>query len=155
MKFLSTFSDLKYYPDDMNMPLSQKALNKLIGRIEAKEAHQTTATDATLHIWMADFDGQLADAYTQMGTLPAGAGESQSVDLHKNGVSILSAPVIFDGTYTAGKVYDLLQYIAKANRSFVKGDVFTMVIDYTAGGGPTPGTDTKVVIEPSAGPWKE
>lgn len=149
-------TEFNKYQEDLNTPFTEKTSRKLVGHLNKKEAHQVTAVDATLHLWMADFDGQIGDAFVQAGTICAGAGESMSFDLQKNGVSILSAPIVLEtATHLAAVLYEILSLIATANRSFVKGDVFTTVLDYTAGGGPTPGLNHKMVVEFSTGPYKE
>lgn len=80
--------------------------------------------------------------------IPA-AGESMTFDvvitpLGGVATSVLQSPITIDDSYPAlGTLVDGL--IDSAHKAFSKGDMISIVRDYTAGGAPTPMADTQVL----------
>lgn len=140
------------YTDLIQPGATQQSLNRLIGQMLKREHFQlVAATLATGDIWVADFDGQLADAYVQM-TAVTGAGESMTYDILKNGASIMlgGTPVTVNSTNGLAKAkIDLWTAIDPAKRGFVKGDFLVVARVYTAGGTPTPIARQTVYLEPA------
>lgn len=135
-------------------PFTEKGQFRIIGHIEQAKNYQGAAVDlAASFLWMATFDGQIGDLFLELGTPPA-AGEDMTVDVLKNGVSILSSTRDIISTDVKGRI-DLFAKIDTTKYAFVEGDVFSVTRDYTAGGGPAPMKDTLVVLEPSLGRYHE
>lgn len=133
--------------DELATSLMDMAAAKQIGKQEQLKHFQAAAADATEDpLGQVGFDGCIGDAYVLVGTA-CGAGESMTVDLLKNGVSVLTAVLTIDAT--TDTLNQIPLPIDPALASFLAGDVFTTTRDYTAGGTPTPMANTTVVVEPS------
>ncbi len=131
-----------------------RGMNSVIGHIYHKENIQAVAASlAASPLWIAKFDGEIVDAFIQM-TAVVGAGESCTFQILKNGVSIFTggtAKTVDATNGTAKAQINLMDIIPKANRFFVKGDLFTVTRVYTAGGTPTPFAHNEVSVEFSIG----
>lgn len=138
-----------------DMPqMAGKAAARLVQKLHAQKNYQGAAANlAGSAIWQADHDGQIGDAEVLLGTASA-AGESMTVDILKNGTSIMTGgtPVTIAASSAKGS-YDLWSAIDPAKRGYVVGDLFTCSRVYTAGGTPTPMKDTTVIIEPCPTPF--
>lgn len=134
--------------------LSAKSVAKLAGSIQRKSVKQTAVSTATLHCWTAEWDGVLGDVGVQTGAVAA-AGESLTVNVKKNGSSIMTGGTAYTiNSSSSGKVFNLYDLIDPDKRFFVAGDVIAVTLTYTAGGGPTPISDTELWVEPTFSPWK-
>lgn len=126
--------------------LSPEAIKSLFGLANQHLSKQGAAANLTDVIFVAEFDGEIDEIIATCGTLSA-AGESMTVDVQKNGVSILTSTTAFTAAGASGKVVPIA--LDPDKKSFVKGDVFSVVRAYTAGGGPTPMKDTLVIVRPT------
>ena len=121
--------------------------HRIIGNINKKSFYQAVAAAlAASVLWQADFDGTIGDGYVVVGTAPA-AGESMTVDILRNGSSILLSVLTIDSTVDITK--QIQAKLDPTKTAFKVGDIFTCTRGYTAGGGPTPMAKTTVFIEPS------
>ncbi len=158
MKFLSNFSELsKNNSEDLNNPFAtDKGINKILAHINRKQSVQLTAADdaTPTPFWVADFDGQWYDLFV-ISNVICGAGESMTIDVTKDGVSVLSSVFTINATtIPAGSIKKQVSFrnlLTTAGKSFTKGNVFRVIRDYTVGGTPTPMTVTTVGLEPSLG----
>ncbi len=158
MKFLKTFGKPTKQYQDLQFPLAEKTHGMLVGWMNAKQNQQVVAASlAASPIWHATFDGVIGDLFILLDAV-AGAGESMTVNVLKNGVSILSGAKTLDSTSAnaaaAADRVSLLSLLTAAGKSFVTGDVFTVTRVYTAGGTPTPMTNTTVVLEPTVSAYE-
>lgn len=95
-----------------------------------RQGSAATAADAREVIHVAKGDGSLFDL--KAGLVDANVGDSEvDVDLLKNGVSILTAPITLD----SGDADYALVAAAIATAAYVAGDVFEISVDATVGTG--------------------
>lgn len=130
----------------MSPLLTPEAIKSYFGVVNQHISKQGAAASLTDVLFVAEHDGELDELIATCGTLSA-AGESMTVDIQKNGSTVLTATTAFTAAGASGKVVLLL--LDKDKKSFVKGDVFTCIRTYTAGGGPTPMKDTAVIARPT------
>src|SRR5574343_1575122 len=97
-------------------PTTENQADKQIGMALQQVSLVAAAASATAPLWVADYDGELIDAFVAIGTLPA-AGESMVFDIQKNGASILTATLTINNATTA-KVNDLYSLIDATKRGF-------------------------------------
>jgi hypothetical protein len=76
----------------------------------------------------------IKSAQIVIGQLPFAAGESATVNILKNGVSILTAPVVLNSTLPAGDVLNILSDVA--NLALAAGSDLTYNVNYVAGSTP-------------------
>jgi len=126
--------------------LTPDAIKSYFGVANQHTSKQAAAANLTDCLFVAEHDGEIDELIATCGTL-SGAGESMTIDVQKNGSSILTATTAFTAAGASGKVVPLL--LDKDKKSFAKGDVFTCIRAYTAGGTPTPMKDTTVLIRPT------
>lgn len=127
-----------------------KSVAKIEGRIEHFRNSQGTAASLAASVLgvVDSATREIVDAQFTQNALCA-AGESMTLDILKNGTSVLlSAPLTIDSTVTSLQT-DLYPLIDPAKRSLAIGDVLTCTRVYTAGGGATPMGGNVVVIEQS------
>lgn len=123
-----------------------EAIKSVVGVANSKLHFQAVgATLATQHLFTAEFDGEL-DELIATASASAAAGESMTIDVLKNGATVLTATTAFAAS-GGSKVVKLL--LDPDKKSFVTGDVFTTSRVYTAGGGPTPVANTTVIARPT------
>lgn len=92
----------------------------------------TTATTATLPLHVARFAGTVEQLVA--GSIAACAGAATiTVDLKKNGTSVLTAVITLDSANTARVVESAT--LDPALVDYVAGDFFELVVTATAGGG--------------------
>jgi hypothetical protein len=119
-------------------PKTSKTLRGRIDRIASSQAAAATLTD----IQVIDLAGDTQALNVVVNAIPA-AGETLVVDIQKNGVTILAAPVTLDNTMTT-KVKVLNPV---AGTVFAIGDRVSFIRTYTAGGGPAPIGPNKIILE--------
>jgi hypothetical protein len=143
---------------DFTGPQNKEVGAKLMGMVNRLSVHQATATDANLAL--ADKNavpvcleaGKIRDLWVMFAGAALAAAETMSVDIHKstdNGATyatILSAPKVFTNTTGTLSVRHSLMALL-ADPSVGLSDRLRVVLDYTAGGGPTPVTSTVVVCD--------
>lgn len=130
---------------DLHTPFTSKTIEKLLAHFDKAWSEQATATDATLAVVNGTPVARAGKvrSIVFLADNACAAGESMVVDVLKNGVSILSATFTYDSTKSANTLYELS---VTTDAELAVGDVLTVSRDYTAGGGPTPLVNTKVVI---------
>jgi hypothetical protein len=143
---------------DFTGPQNKEVGAKLTGMVNRLSVHQATATDANLAL--ADKNavpvcleaGKIRDLWVMFAGAALAPAETMSVDIHKstdNGATyatILSAPKVFnDTTGTLSVRHSLMALLA--DPSVGLSDRLRVVLDYTAGGVPTPVTSTVVVCD--------
>ena len=122
-----------------------ETIKSIFGVMNEKSHAQAVAADLVgAHAFTAEFDGEIDEIVALAGAACA-AGESCTIDVLKNGSTVLTSTAAF--TATSGKVVRLA--LDKDKKSFKAGDVFTVTRDYTAGGTPTPLANTTVIIRPT------
>jgi hypothetical protein len=126
---------------NVRTPLGPKGSERLRARIDRVVSNQAVAATAT-DVQVIDVSGKVQALSVVVGTLPA-AGESLTVDVHKNGVTILTTPAVLDNTMTN----KLRALTPVANTSFAVGDRVSVIRTYAAGGGPAPIGPSKVILE--------
>lgn len=130
---------------DLHTPLNEaKTLPRVRSMLDNIHVSQQAAADLTeKHV--ARHDGPLRRIEIAIGAAPA-AAESMSLDVQINGVSVFASLPILDNTGPSpAGVYDVT---ALANKVAIKiGDVVSVILDYTAGGGPTPIAVVDVWVE--------
>lgn len=122
---------------------------KFIGRISAIRSLQAVmATLAADPTGLITFDGQIGDVFAVFQNVLA-SGESVSVDVLKNGVTVLTAPVVINAALMGGKKYvPLFKFVDKAKLALREGDLITITRTYTAGGTPVGGASA-IYLEPT------
>lgn len=141
--------------DVANTPYTPEIANRIIGHIAKQTSQQqVAATLAASLLWIADFDGEIGDLYVQLSSATA-AGETLTVDVLKNGVSVLTGGPALIAAATPAKTQVAIFNtpflpFASTSKGFARGDVFTVSRVYTPGGTPTLAA-TSVVLEPSRG----
>jgi len=123
----------------------QTIQSRLAISLREKHTQAVAANLAAAFIWTAEFDGIMDEVVAQTHGAPA-AGESMTFDVLKNGVSILKSVITLDSTDTTLNDFGKID---PDKATFKAGDIFTVTRVYTAGGGPTPMTDTVVIIRPA------
>lgn len=116
----------------------------LVRTITRKESIQTTAANLTSTFLMRAAGRIVAVRVMRCGAAAA-SGESMTVDAQIAGVSALSAVVTINNT-TAADTF-VSGTLNSPNTDFAAGDALTIVRAYTAGGTPTPMTNTLVEVD--------
>ncbi len=130
---------------DYRLPLTKSKMQRLLRAMFRKTLTQITAADATLFVCYVEQDSILKHFGAIIGAVCA-ANESMTIDIHVNGVSILTGVATINDVGEAANTYiDFSSLIDTAELS--QGDVIFAVLNYTAGGGPTPLAGTQVVLE--------
>lgn len=116
---------------------------------QMKSLQAVMATLAASVIGIVAFEGQVGDVYAVIPQT-LGTGESLTLDVLVNGVSILTAPVVVNAALQAvpGKLIPLMKYHDRTKSALHVGDVVTVSRTYVAGGGPA-GVTSLVVLEPT------
>lgn len=142
---------------DLHNPLSQRNIEKLVGHVFTFNAFQAVAADANVAAArngspVVPQAGRI-ESISMITPVVAATGESMSVDIHKSTdggatyATILTAPKVVSSTTAAKTVTSLDSLIDPAKNNVSAGDLLRAVLDYTAGGGPTPMVNTHVSIE--------
>jgi hypothetical protein len=131
---------------DSSRPISEAKLQKRHHRTYANGSRGASPTaDAGKVIHVASGPGTVVDVaagITVAGAAWAGGGQA-TVDVKKNGTSILSGVVTLNGSSVALAVTTA----TIATTTYVAGDVFEVVVAYTAGTGtPAQGLFARVVF---------
>jgi hypothetical protein len=121
---------------DLRNPFNGESIKKIRGVINRAISEQkvaaTLAGDLARHGVAAN--GGLVRSLWLLSSKPAAAGESLTIDVTANGVSLLAAPFVFDSTKTAAAQIELP---LAASHNIVTGDPILVSRTYVAGGGPT------------------
>lgn len=138
-------SDLK--KKDLHTPFTSLMITKILAHMFKGQSEQKTAVDATLDVPGMSPTTQDLVVYEVYGMLKnaCASGESMSFDLQVDGVSILTTPLIMDSSSTL--LTQTKAVVDPTKTRIPRGSKVTVVRDYTAGGGPTPIVDTKLVVE--------
>jgi hypothetical protein len=134
---------------DFHTPFNSTTVTRLLGQFHAARSEQLAPADAAgvlMSGGIARHSGKLNSLYL-ITSVVCGAGESMTVDVLKNGVSILTAPYSIGPTTPIKEHVDLMGLLADPNVDIAIGDVLTTTRDYTAGGAATPMTATLVQAE--------
>lgn len=135
---------------DLHPPMNGASIRKLIGLLNRFEHEQTAAASAAGTVIPGTNpvkqDHIIQDLFF-IATGAAAAGESMTIDVLRNGVSILTGVFTYDSTKTAKKQLSLMNLLTAAGKKIAAGDVLTATRVYTAGGGPTPIANNAVVVE--------
>jgi hypothetical protein len=120
---------------DLHMPFNDVTLKKVRGVIMQLRDEQSAAATATTN-HMCRNNGLVTRCEVGVGVAPA-AGESMTIDIQKNGTSILvGGPLSIDQAHATPKgCFDVTGNLV-AGTQFAVSDVLTVVRTYTAGGGP-------------------
>ena len=121
--------------------ITNASVNAAAGIVATKLVPQQTITygqagsavDATVVVHCAQTAGTIAEFCVGSVVLAIGAAVV-TVDLKKNGTTCLSAPITLDSANTAYVAEDGTLTVT----TYVAGDVLTIVVDETAGGGTAP-----------------
>lgn len=134
-------------------PLTGLNIERLMGVILRMQHPQAAAASASASLLgVVTQSGELR-SLTVLSAAIAASGESMTIDVLKNGVSIMLGGTPFTinaTTVPAGDVRkqkELKALVDPAKLSFLAGDILTVTRVYTAGGGPTPMTATVVIAE--------
>lgn len=131
---LSTPTTVTAFPSKLlHFPPNDLTLNALRGRIMAKKDTQQTAASANTYA-VAFHAGKLLHLRLGVSVAPA-SGETMTIDVHMNTVSILKAPVELVGGTSPDGYYDLTAYLLP-NNPVSPGAIFEFIRTYVAGGGP-------------------
>lgn len=140
---------------DLTTPFTPRTNNKLLGHINRMSSSQIVAASLAADVMgQAADDHFIGDLFLVSGAIAA-SGESMTVDVLKNGVSILSGVYTIDASTPVGAQVSLLSLIDADKRTLAPSDILTCTRVYTAGGGPTPMLNTGVFLEPAKGPYME
>lgn len=83
--------------------------------------------------------GTIVEFRALMRTIPGGTGNT-SVDLRKNGVTVLNNPIVIDNTNTAS-VFEAASFISSAVKDYPDNSLLDIVVTQTAvSGGNNPGS---------------
>jgi len=125
---------------DLHTPFNEKTLTRLWGVMHRARNEQTVAASlATSPMSGANpapsppVGGTVLSAFF-VSRVAAAAGESMTVDVLKNGVSILTGVLTFDATKAAGEQVPLSLVPGATVKT---GDALVVTRVYVAGGGPT------------------
>ena len=131
-------------PDDTARDLA-RLIRELQGAGNANDgrasSYQVTAATLAQNEMIAPGPGSIT-AVKAVADVAAAAGESMTVDVKINGVTVLTAVVTLDDS--AGT--DVQSGSLDTAVAFVEDDLISIERTYTAGGGPTPMTDTLVDV---------
>lgn len=131
-------------------PFGSNAIKRLIGLLHRAYSEQAVAAAQTATLMnkgIATHQGKIISLFVVLGVLPA-AGESMTVDIRKNGVSILQGgtPITLNAalfTGTTKKYRGFLSFVDPTKLDIFYGDKLEVVRTYTPGG--TPAMTTNVV----------
>ena len=112
------------------------ARNELIGALVGVQSNQGAAANAD-EVFSARQAGILRGVTFQAFQTPA-AGEDLTVDVKINGVSVLTAPFVYDSTKLRRTLYSPTMITVPGGIVVFLGDQIEVVRVYTAGLGPTP-----------------
>ena len=127
---------------DLHTPHNAANIRKIRARMEAIRSRQTAAATLT-ETYSLDVAGAVREITFLANAVPA-AGESLTIDVQRNGVSVLAAAFVYNNTRTARTLYNLT---LAANANIAMGDQLTVIRTYVAGGGPTPIGSSVVAVE--------
>lgn len=139
------------YGKVLDVPFTDDAVRKMIGKMEQVQSYVSAAASATQTLGQMTFDGEIGDVYAIIGTVTNQGDENMTIDIQKNGSTVLTGVLTLDNT--ADKKQQIKFSVDKTKNSFVKGDVFTCVRTYTPGAAALPMKDVTVVLEPSIGQY--
>lgn len=125
----------------LRTPHGKASGKQLRARIDRQTSTQSAAASGT-DTQVVEVAGDIMDLVVTAAGVPA-AGESLTIDVQKNGVSVLTAPLVFDST-AGGKQK---KFTPNANNPWKAGDLLTVIRTYVAGGGPTPIGPNRVTLE--------
>lgn len=107
---------------------------------------QAVAATLTSHLFVAEFAGELDELIATHSAL-GGAGESLTIDVQKNGVSVLVGAVPYSVPAVGGAKVGVMNLDPNL-KSFVVGDVFQTVRTYVVGAA-TPIANSTVIARPT------
>lgn len=137
---------------DFHSPMNSATIRKIVGHLNKIQHEQAVAADATASVFVGGGplkqSGVIEDIYF-ISSIVAGAGESMTIDVLRNGVSILTGVYTFNATApnAPDKQVSFKSLLTPAGRALNVGDVITVTRDYTVGGTPTPMAHNAVVLE--------
>lgn len=105
------------------------------GSIEAFTAEQATGVSATIPLGIATHAGQVIDVRF-MAVTPLGGNDTYTVDVRKNGTTILTAVIAAANTDAA--YASKVGALAASPENLAVGDVLTAVVTYTHSTGTAP-----------------
>lgn len=160
-KFLGLFSTLKFEPD-FNVPFTDKAYGKLIGKFNHLTVLLNPPASATTVLGMVDFAGLIGDIYVVVNGQCA-ANETISFDIQHatlnttTGVlgafaSVLTSTLSYSAAAqpTNGAQVSLAGLVDTTKMSFGPGDVYEVIVAVANNSGIT---QAKVVLEPTTRPY--
>lgn len=132
-------------------PMNSASIRKVVGQIKAAMSSQAAAADGAVAFDrpVATHRGTVTSLYLVMSG-PLAADEKMSINVKKNGQSIMVGGVPFEVTsvlYNRKDLYDLTDKIDQSKNFIDYGDLLTVDRDYTAGVGPTAGGGNVVGLE--------
>jgi len=116
------------FPSDIRASVTAVNTGKGPGQVTAE---QTVLADATISTWIAPAAGSIVAGQAFVGVACTG-NRTTAVDVKINGTSIYTVKPLIDAAATTTVVAGTLD---AAKLAFAKGDVITVVNDYTAGTG--------------------
>lgn len=130
-------------PADLQPAVSAESQKKIARHVLKWSVAQATAVDlATLFV--AEGAGRIVSVKAMTAGDLAGAGESMVVDVTIDGTSCLDSTITLNSSSTADTWSEAtIDYTAN---TLALGSSVLIDLDYTAGGTPTPMTDTYVVV---------
>jgi len=130
---------------DVTITLEAETSDNVTGLASATvfSAVQLVAATAVIGMGIAAKSGTIVAASVAAVDI-GGAGESMTVDILKNGVSILTAPIVWDSTSTARTA--IAGALDAAQVQVATGDFLEASLTYVAGA-PTPITNTIIALE--------
>jgi hypothetical protein len=138
---------------DYTRPLTKDMLKHPIGNESAKQIARTITRLDTSQVAAADLTssfvmrarGRVVAARALLGGAVAAAGESLTFDVLIDGTTALAGVGTVDNT-TAADAWVQAE-VDPAAAAFDRGALVQIVRDYTAGGGPTPMTNTLIEVD--------
>jgi len=127
-------------------PIDQEGGRQLLRHIARLEASQGVAATATLLLTKVMRDpGRIVRTRAMTGGDLAAAGEDMSCEVLKNGVTVLTGPIVLDSSSTVDTY--VLGVLTGDAVAYARGDLITIALTYTPGGGATPMTNTLVEVD--------
>jgi len=143
----STQYDKPVTPDSLQAIPTGSNAQHIARRFARLKSVVVTAADATAQLFdILEAKGEIVQVRAVIhGAMPA-SGESMTFDVLKNGVSVLSSVITHNSSVsTLDKA--IVGTLDATKVRVEAGDKITWTRDYTAGGGPTPMTDTVLYVE--------
>lgn len=133
-------------------PFSKASIKYLVRKIHQAVSEQKTAATLAASLMnggVVSYPGVIKAIAIVLGPAAPASGESMVFDVLKNGTSVLTSAYTYDSTKAAlaGSIVDLTNLIDPTKAAVGIGDKLEVTRTYTAGGGPTPMTHTRVFVE--------